>query len=99
MQRSDIYAVVDLETTGANIEEDALIQIGCVFVQNGITIDRFVTDINPNRTLSPHIQQLTKITNEQLATAPYFEEVAADLYQRLQGCVFVAHNVHLIISF
>lgn len=99
MQRSDIYAVVDLETTGANIEEDALIQIGCVFVQNGITIDRFVTDINPNRTLSPHIQQLTKITNEQLARAPYFEEVAADLYQRLQGCVFVAHNVHFDYQF
>ncbi len=36
---------------------------------------------------------LTGITNEMVAEAPYFDHVAEEVLARLEGRVFVAHNV------
>ncbi|MGX6961237.1 helicase C-terminal domain-containing protein [Vagococcus xieshaowenii] len=99
MKHDSVYAVVDLETTGTNSKEDKIIQIGCVFVQNGQVIDIYRQDINPRIKLTKQIESLTGLTNEQLASAPYFEDVAAELAQKLSNCVFVAHNIYFDYQF
>ena len=99
MKHDSVYAVVDLETTGTNSKEDKIIQIGCVFVQNGQIIDTYRQDINPRIKLTKQIESLTGLTNEQLARAPYFEDIASDLWQKLTNCVFVAHNIYFDYQF
>ncbi|MGX6977710.1 helicase C-terminal domain-containing protein [Vagococcus elongatus] len=99
MKQHSVYAVVDIETTGTSVQMDRIIQIGCVFIQDGEVIDRFVTDLNPRIKLSKQIESLTHISNEQLANAPYFEDIAAKLFELLKDTVFVAHNIFFDYQF
>ncbi|VTS31488.1 ATP-dependent DNA helicase [Streptococcus pseudoporcinus] len=86
------YAVIDLEATNAG-SDARIIQIGVVIVENKKIIDRFQTDINPHSKLSEHIKSLTGITDQQLASAPEFSQVASQIFELIKDCVFVAHNV------
>jgi ATP-dependent DNA helicase DinG len=100
LQRHAVYAVVDLETTGNSVKkQDRIIQFGCVLVKNGQIIDRFATLVNPNRAIPPAIQHLTHIAQQDVAQAPYFEDVAPVLHQLLENKVFVAHNIEFDLPF
>jgi DNA polymerase-3 subunit epsilon len=88
------YAVVDVETTGASPERGHRItEIAVVAIRNGVISEDFQTLVNPGRRIPPRIARLTGITDQMVATAPYFEDVAEDLLARLEDRVFVAHNV------
>jgi ATP-dependent DNA helicase DinG len=94
-----IYAVVDLETTGTDPSLDRIIQFGCVLIQDGQVINRFATDINPDRNISKQIRKLTGISNQQVKKAPYFEDVAHTIYNLLSQTIFVAHNIYFDYHF
>jgi len=88
------YAVVDVETTGGAFSRGHRItEIAVVEVVQGVISEDFQTLVNPGRTIPPRIAQLTGISDEMVADAPFFEEVAPELLNRLQGRVFVAHNM------
>ena len=42
---------------------------------------------------------MTGITDEMVASAPLFEEVAATVYDHLNDNIFIAHNVNFDYSF
>ncbi|MGT2960512.1 bifunctional DnaQ family exonuclease/ATP-dependent helicase [Streptococcus caballi] len=86
------YAVVDLEATGAN-HTASIIQVGIVILEDGKIVQTYETDVNPHEALNEHIIKLTGITDEQLAQAPDFSQVAREIYELIEDCVFVAHNV------
>lgn len=86
------YAVVDLEATGTAIDS-AIIQVGIVIIEDGQITETFATDVNPHQPLDPHIINLTGITDEQLAQAPDFSQVAGQIYDLVRDAIFVAHNV------
>ena len=88
------YAVVDVETTGSSPERGHRItEIAVVEVAEGSITQDFQTLVNPGRSIPPRIAQLTGITDEMVAGAPFFDEVAEDLFDWLDDRVFVAHNV------
>lgn len=93
MPKNITYAVVDIETTGTDPKTDRIIQFGCVLIKNGKIINRFATDINPDRKVPKQIQSLTQITNARVQKAPYFEDVAYTIYNLLSDTTFVAHNI------
>ncbi|MBP1044484.1 ribonuclease H-like domain-containing protein [Vagococcus sp. BWB3-3] len=99
MKNNATFAVVDIETTGTNPTTDRIIQFGCVFVKNNQIVSRFATDVNPKMKITKQIENLTGITNEQVARAPYFEDVAAEIARLLADCVFVAHNIYFDYQF
>lgn len=45
------------------------------------------------------IELLTGITNKTVANAPYFEDVAPTIFNLLEGCIFVAHNIQFDYGF
>jgi DNA polymerase III subunit epsilon len=55
--------------------------------------------VNPGGDVPYWITQLTGITTSDIADAPYFEDIAAQLYDFMQGSIFVAHNVLFDYSF
>lgn len=84
LKDKQVYAVVDLETTGTDPTSDRIIQFGCVLVQDGKIIANFATDVNPNQVVPKQIQSLTGISNTQVQKAPYFEDVAHTIYHYLE---------------
>lgn len=89
---SNMYAVIDIETTGGNLKHGKITEIA-IFIHDGISIvDEFVTLINPESFIPAHITNLTGITNEMVKNAPKFYEVAKKIVEITENKVFVAHN-------
>jgi DNA polymerase-3 subunit epsilon len=98
-KRLPLFAVVDIETTGGYAASHAITEIA-VRIHNGEQeVQRYHTMLNPGVPIPRFITSLTGITNEMVAHAPRFEEVAAELYDLLHDKVFVAHNVNFDYSF
>lgn len=100
MRQGQLYAVVDLETTGTDYASgDRIIQFGCALVKNGKIVDTIAQNINPHQALLPAIRNLTGIRDKELASAPDFQEIGPTLHGLLDGAVFVAHNVNFDLPF
>ncbi len=90
--------IVDIETTGGNVTYDRITEIGIIEVtENGVS--EWSTLINPRTKIPETIQRLTGITNAMVESAPYFEQVAKDIILKLQGKLFIAHNVRFDYGF
>jgi len=92
-------AIVDLETTGANAAWDRITEVAVIEVESGEITGEWSTLVNPGTTIPPAIQALTGITNDMVAGAPSFGELAAGLHERLAGRVVVAHNARFDYGF
>ncbi|RZK42719.1 MAG: 3'-5' exonuclease, partial [Hymenobacter sp.] len=94
-----MYAIIDLETTGGQPANDRITELA-IYVHDGQqVVDSYTTLVNPGRSIPPFITQLTGITNDMVAAAPRFHEVARKVVEMTEGCVFVAHNVRFDYSF
>lgn len=86
------YAIVDIETSGGSWQRDRITEIA-IYVHDGSNItDEFKSLVNPETPIPYYITRLTGITNEMVANAPKFYEIARDVVLLTDGCVFVAHN-------
>ncbi|WP_368646315.1 helicase C-terminal domain-containing protein [Alkalibacterium putridalgicola] len=100
MKKDQLYAIVDIEATGASIgKNERMIQFACVLVKNGEVIETFDSFVNPSRKVSKLIRDLTGISLKDLATAPYFEDIAQLIHRLLEDTIFVAHNVGFDYAF
>src|SRR5882724_2356790 len=90
---------VDLETTGGSAAFDRIIEVGIVRVSNGEPVEEWSSLVNPERPIPAYIEAFTGISNEMVAGAPRFVEIAAAVREKLQGAVFVAHNARFDYSF
>ena len=92
MKRKRIYAVVDIEGTGSPASKNGITEIAIVLFDGEKIIDQYATLVNPKVPIPKYVAKLTGISNEMVATAPAFEQVAPKILQLLQGTTFVAHN-------
>ncbi len=90
---------LDLETTGAAADRDRITEVGLVEVANGEFVDEWSTLVNPGRPVPSLITSLTGITDDMVAGAPAFPEIAAELLDRLEGRLLVAHNARFDYAF
>ncbi len=94
-----MYAIVDIETTGGYAANHRITEIA-IYHHDGIQlIGTYHTLVNPERSIPYYITGLTGITSEMVLGAPTFSEVADELFNQLNGRVFVAHNAHFDYSF
>lgn len=100
MFEEQIFAVVDLETTGTKKNEhERIFQFGCALIQHGQIIKTVSYLINPQKELPPVIENLTGISNQDLVNQPDFKHFAASIKKLLAGTIFVAHNVNFDLPF
>lgn len=100
MVRKQTFAVVDLETTGTKIDgTNRIIQFSCVLVENNKIVNHFNTLVNPLRPIPVEIQNLTGIYEQDVCSAPVFDDIAGTVYALLQNTVFVAHNIQFDYRF
>ena len=94
-----MYAIVDIETTGSHAGQNGITEIAVV-LHNGLEVEgRFETLINPGYHIPKYVSTLTGITNQMVASAPSFGEVAENVLNLLRDRIFVAHNVNFDYSF
>ena len=94
-----LYAVTDIETTGSNAEDNKIIEIGIVISDGVSIINKYEVLINPQRPVDIYIQKLTGIKPAMLVGAALWEDVAEEVFNILDGKIFVAHNVMFDYSF
>ena len=94
-----MYAIVDIETTGGYAAAHGITEISIHVFDGNQVVDKFETLVNPHQPIPRYIQALTGITDEMVAAAPAFEEVAQKVYHFLHDRIFVAHNVNFDYSF
>jgi DNA polymerase-3 subunit epsilon len=91
-KRNNIYAIVDIETTGGKYNEEGITEIA-IYKHNGEKIiDQFISLINPKRSIQPYVVKLTGISEKMLRNSPKFYEVAKRIVEITEGCILVAHN-------
>ena len=89
---------VDLETTGANFANDRIIEIGLVAVdQDGVR--EWSSLVDPGVPVSAFITGLTGLDTAMVAGAPRFEQIAAQVLEKLRGRLFIAHNARFDYTF
>ncbi len=93
--------VLDTETTGLNADAGhRIIEVGCVElderVYTGRTLHRY---INPEREIEAGAQDVHGISNEQLADAPLFADIAEELKEFIADAELIIHNAPFDIGF
>jgi len=92
-------AFIDVETTGANPVVDRITEVAILRVEDGELVERWSSLVNPGIPIPDNIQSLVGITDEMVADAPAFAELAARVRQLFADCIFVAHNARFDYGF
>ena len=87
-----MYAIIDIETTGGQFNEEGITEIAIYKYDGYEIIDQFISLINPEKPIQPFVVKLTGINNAMLRSAPKFYEVAKRIIEITEDCILVAHN-------
>ncbi len=93
------YAIIDIETTGLSPGYERITEVAILIHDGKKVTDRFITLVNPEKRIPYRITELTGINNSMVARAPRFCEVARNILEITEGCIFVAHNATFDYSF
>ncbi len=87
------YAIIDIETTGGSTKDSKITEIAIYKHDGEKVIDVYETLVNPEREIPEFIARLTGIKNSMVVNSPKFYEIAKQIIEFTEDCVFVAHNV------
>ena len=92
LQLKKPLAVIDLETTGAHLGTDRIIEIAIVKLlpDGNQVLKRKI--INPQMPIPKMVTELHGITDEMVKDAPIFKQVAHELKQMLDSCDLAGYN-------
>jgi len=99
--QESIFAVLDTETTGLNINEGhRIVSIAATKIKN-LKITNEILDelVNPERQISEPSIKIHHITQEQVQNKPVLKELDEKIYNFLENTVLVGHNLNFDIKF
>ena len=79
-------AFLDLETTGVNIQEDRIVEIGILRIGPSGAVETWETLVHPGRPIPPEATAVHGITDAMVAEAPPFAAIAETVDRWLEGC-------------
>ncbi|MHB1413832.1 MAG: exonuclease domain-containing protein [Chloroflexota bacterium] len=92
------FVVLDLETTGLKPWRQHVVEVAALRVHNGTVVDAFASLVNPARRVPAYLREVTGITEADLAEAPPFGAVVAELLAFLGQAVLVGYGLRLSIA-
>ncbi len=95
----DVFVALDLETTGLNQYEDAIIEIGAAKFHNGELLEEFSTLVNPGRSVPDRITSITGIRTDDLIEQPTIQQVLPDLRRFIGSYPIVGHRIDFDLGF
>lgn len=94
-----MFAIVDIETTGSKFPGNRIIDLAIIRHNGKEVVSEWHSLLRPDVAIPPFVIELTGISEEMVAQAPLFQDVAVDVIAQLRDCVFVAHDVNFDYSF
>ena len=95
------YIILDTETTGLEVKQGhRVIEIGAVLLNDRKkSEEHFHTYLNPSRLIDEEATKVHGITNQDLEDKPYFDEIAEEFIQFVEGSTLVIHNAPFDLGF
>ena len=95
------FIILDTETTGLEVQQGhRIIEIGAVLLNDRKkSEEHFHTYLNPSRLIDEEASKVHGIMNEDLLDKPYFEEVAEEFLEFVNGSTLVIHNAAFDVGF
>lgn len=91
-KKRNLYAILDIETTGGKFNEEGITEIAIYKFDGESVVDQFISLVNPEKPIQEFVVKLTGISNKMLRNAPKFYEVAKRIVEITKDCILVAHN-------
>jgi predicted DnaQ family exonuclease/DinG family helicase len=88
-----VYVALDVESTGLVAGVDEIIEVAAVKFRGDELLETYSQLVRPRQSLPLKITRLTGITPEQLADAPRFNEIGADVARFIKSYPIVGHSV------
>lgn len=96
---SQIYVAVDVETTGLDAYDDAVIEVATVTLTADEIVDEWSSLVDPLREIPPFITRLTGITNDMVDGEPTLRSLRSKLRRQVGDNVIIGHNVSFDMGF
>ncbi|TVR19100.1 MAG: DEAD/DEAH box helicase [Anaerolineaceae bacterium] len=96
--RGELVAL-DLETTGLDVKNDHIIEVGAVRIKDGEIIAEFSTMINPGVSIPSKVTHLTGIRQEDINGAPSIDSALPQIAAFVGDAPVIAHNVAFDMGF
>ncbi len=90
---------IDLETTGLDVSNAHIIEVGAVKFRDHEIIDTYTTLVDPQSPIPAKITAITGIHQENMLGAPKLNEVLPRLKQFVGSSPVVGHNVEFDLGF
>ena len=95
------YIILDTETTGLEVKQGhRIIEIGAVLLNDRKkSEEHFHTYLNPSRLIDEEASKVHGIMNEDLVDKPFFEQIAEEFLEFIDGSTLVIHNAAFDVGF
>src|SRR6266508_6440875 len=87
------FVAIDVETTGLEAGVDEIIEVAAVKFRGDEVLESFNHLVKPRHSLPLKITRLTGISEDALAEAPRFSDVAPDLVRFVKSYPLVGHSI------
>jgi len=85
-------AFFDLETTGLDVSQDRIIEIGILKMNPDGTKERYESRVNPEMPISPESSEITGITDADVKECPTFTALAPEIEAFLGDADLAGYN-------
>jgi len=85
-------AMIDLETTGANVSSDRIIEISILKISPDGSEEQKTWRVNPTIPIQPYAIAIHGITDEDVKDCPTFKDLAKEFANYLFGCDIGGYN-------
>lgn len=95
------YIILDTETTGLEVKQGhRIIEIGAVLLNDRKkSEEHFHTYLNPSRLIDEEASKVHGIMNEDLLDKPFFDQIAEEFLEFIDGSTLVIHNAAFDVGF
>lgn len=99
--QESIFAVLDTETTGLDVNEGhRIVSIGATKIKNLKITNEIIDElVNPERQISEPSIKIHHITQEQVQNKSVLKKLDEKIYNFLENTVLVGHNLNFDIKF
>lgn len=98
LDRIGNYVVIDTETTGVTYDSE-IVEVSAIKFENFEPVAIFSTLIHPDKSIPADATKVNNITNEMVADAPTFSEIADSLDSFIGDMPLVGHNLQFDLSY
>lgn len=94
----EVFACLDCETTGLDVEEDRIIEVGVILFNAADVIEAFESLIDPQREIPATSIEFHHITQDMVQGKPKIEEALPKILEMLGNRIIIGHGINFDVQ-